>query len=300
MPPKILILGGTGMLGHALFLGLSARENLEVYATVRSREGVRRWFSPELVNRCLDNVDAFNFESIIKAVGEVRPQVVINGIGIIKQSPLAQDPFTVITINSLLPHRLAAVCRAAQARLIHFSTDCVFSGAQGNYREGDDTDARDLYGRSKLLGEVDGPWCLTIRTSLIGHELRGKMGLLEWFLAQENPVRGFTQAIFSGFSTAEVAGIMADHILPDPTLQGIYHVSSPPISKYDLLTLVAARYGKRIDIRPDGDVRLDRSLDSAAFREKTGYCPPAWPAMVEEMYRNYRSFSGYRYHGVKA
>lgn len=298
MPQKILILGGTGMLGHALFFGLSARENLEVYATVRSREGVRRWFSPELVSRCLDNVDAFNFESIIKALGEVRPEVIINGIGIIKQSPLAQDPVTAIIINSLLPHRLAMVCQAAQARLIHFSTDCVFSGAKGNYAEGDETDANDLYGRSKLLGEVNGPLCVTIRTSLIGHELRGKMGLIEWFLAQEAPVRGFTQAIFSGFSTVEVAGIIADHILPDPTLQGIYHISSPPISKYDLLTLVAERYGKKIDIRPDGEVRLDRSLDSTAFRQKTGYRPPDWSAMVEKMYRNYRIFSCYRNHGV--
>lgn len=299
MPQRILVLGGTGMLGHALFLGLAARKNLQVYATVRSRKEARRWFVPELVSRCLDNVDAFNFESLIKAVGEVRPEVVINGIGIIKQSSLAKDPVTAITINSLLPHRLAAVCQAAQARLIQFSTDCVFSGAKGNYREGDLPDAQDLYGRSKLLGEVAGPVSLTLRTSIIGHELKGKMGLLEWFLAQKDSVCGFTQAIFSGFPTVAVAGIILDHILPNPTLQGIYHVSSAPISKYDLLTLVAERYGKKIDIRPDGQVRLDRSLDSTAFREKTGYHPPAWPALIDDMYRHYRSFSGYHNHGVQ-
>jgi dTDP-4-dehydrorhamnose reductase len=259
---------------------------------------VRRWFSPELVSRCLDNVDAFNFESLTKAIGEVRPEVVINGIGIIKQSPLAKDPCTAITINALLPHRLAAVCQVAQARLIHFSTDCVFSGDKGNYREGDAPDAHDLYGRSKLLGEVTGPPSLTVRTSIIGHELKGKMGLLEWFLAQEDPVRGFTQAIFSGFPTVAVTGIIADHILSDPTLQGIYHVSSPPISKYDLLTLIAERYGKKIDIKPDGKVRLDRSLDSTAFCQKTGYRSPAWPAMIEDMYRNFRSSLCYRNHGV--
>ena len=294
MPQRILVLGGTGMLGHALFLGLAARENLEVYATVRSREEAQRWFAPELDNRCLDNVDAFDFDTLIKAIGEVRPDVVINAIGIIKQSSLAQDPLTAININSLFPHRLAAACRVAQARLIHFSTDCVFSGAKGNYKEDDVPDARDLYGRSKLLGEVAGPLSLTIRTSIIGHELKSKRGLIEWFLAQEDSVRGFTQAIFSGFPTVAMAGIIADHILPDPSLQGIYHVSSPPISKYDLLTLVAEVYGKKIDIRPDEKVRLDRSLDSTAFRQKAGYHPPAWPVMIEEMHRNYRSSACYR------
>jgi dTDP-4-dehydrorhamnose reductase len=299
MPQRILILGGTGMLGHALLRGLAARENLEVYATVRSREEVRRWFSPDLAGRCLDNVDAYNFESLIQAIGEVRPEVVINGIGIIKQSALAQDPLTSITINSLLPHRLAAVCQAAQARLVQFSTDCVFSGSQGNYREDDATDCDDLYGRSKLLGEVAGPLALTLRTSIIGHELRGKLGLLEWFLAQEDSVRGFTQAIFSGFPSVEVVRIMADYILPDSSLQGIYHVSAAPISKYDLLTLVAERYGKKIAIRPDGQVSLDRSLNSKAFREKTGYQPPTWPALIDEMYRDYRSSSCYHNHGVQ-
>lgn len=299
MSKRILILGGTGMLGHALFLGLFARKNLEVYATVRSREEAGRWFGPELVSHCLDNVDAFNFESVIRAVGEVRPEVVINGIGIIKQSSLAKDPLTSITINSLFPHRLAAVCQAACARLIQFSTDCVFSGAKGNYREDDATDCDDLYGRSKLLGEVEDSSSLTLRTSIIGHELRGKLGLLEWFLAQEGAVPGFTQAIFSGFPSVEVVRIIADYILPDPTIQGIYHVSSAPISKYDLLTLVAEKYGKKIEIKPDGQLRLDRSLDSMAFRDKTGYQPPAWPALIDDMYRHYRSSSCYHNHGVQ-
>jgi dTDP-4-dehydrorhamnose reductase len=298
MPQRILVLGGTGMLGHALFLGLAAREDFEVYATVRSRAEAQRWFAPELAGRCLENVDAFEFDSLVKAIGEVRPDAVINAIGIIKQSSLAQDPLTAITVNSLFPHRLAAVCRVAQARLIHFSTDCVFSGAKGNYREDDLPDAYDLYGRSKLLGEAAGPLSLTLRTSIIGHELKNKRGLLEWFLAQHDEVRGFTQAIFSGFPTVALAGIIADYILPHPNLQGIYHVAAAAISKYDLLTLVAEVYGKKITIRPDDQVQLDRSLDSTAFRAKTGYQPPPWPALIDEMYRNYCASACYR-NGVK-
>lgn len=299
MAPRILILGGTGMLGHVLFGQLSGEENLEVYATVRSKEGLAQWFSQELVNKCLDNVCAFNFGSLIQAVSQVGPEVIINCIGIIKQSHLSKNPATAITVNALFPQQLALLCRAAKIRLIHISTDCVFSGDKGNYREGDPADAQDLYGRTKFLGEVDGSLCVTIRTSLIGHELRGKLGLVEWFLAQTEPVRGFTQAIFSGFPTVELASIIGKYFLPDPTLNGIFHVSSHPISKYDLLTMVAARYGKKIDIRPYGEVRLDRSLDSSVFREKTGYSPPSWPDLVEKMYRHYMSSVIYQKNGVK-
>ncbi len=291
---KVLVLGATGMLGHVAFSRLSGLAGLEVFGTVRDRGEASRWFSSDLLDKCLGNVDAFNFDGLIKALAEVRPEIVINCIGIVKQSALAKDPGTSIYINALLPHRLALACRLAGARLIHLSTDCVFDGARGNYREEDPPNAQDLYGRSKALGEVTAPGCLTVRTSIIGHELRGKLGLIEWFLAQEQRVRGFTRAIFSGFSTVALAGILGEFLLGSPQITGLYHLSAAPISKYDLLRLVAEEYGKDIEIIPDATLKVDRSLDSSAFRKLSGYTPPPWPEMVAEMHRHYHGATFYK------
>jgi dTDP-4-dehydrorhamnose reductase len=285
-PKKIVILGATGMLGHTLFSRLSDRENLDVYATARNKEALSQWVAPELLEKVFSNVDADNFVSIIKTLDEVKPDTVINCIGIIKQLSEAQDPIASITINALFPHRLAAACRTAGVRMIHISTDCVFSGDVGNYTEKDRPDAVDLYGRTKLLGEVEYPHCITLRTSIIGHELKGKHGLIEWFLSQEGKVRGFTHAIYSGFPTVEMARIMSEYVIPNKDLKGLYHVSSHRISKYDLLRLVAERYGKQIEIERYDDFCCDRSLDSGRFRSVTGYNPPSWPELINTMYND--------------
>jgi dTDP-4-dehydrorhamnose reductase len=183
----------------------------------------------------------------------------------------------------MLPHRLARLCDLAGARLVHVSTDCVFSGTKGMYTESDFPDANDLYGRSKYLGEVDYPNAITLRTSIIGHELEGARSLLCWFLAQSNSVRGFTKAVFSGVPTVEMARIIRDFVLPRPELHGLYHVSVAPISKYELLKLVAQTYGTLTAIEPSDQVVIDRSLDSTRFRASTGYRPPAWPELVRTM-----------------
>ena len=278
------------MLGHTLFTQLSSQKNLDAYATVRSSSGLPLWFSPGLVEKIRAGVDAYNFDTIIRAFGSIQPDIVINCIGLIKQLPIASDPLAAITINSLLPHRISMICRSAGARMIHISTDCVFDGKKGNYTEGDSSTADDLYGRSKFLGEVAyPPHCLTLRTSIIGHELKGKLGLVEWFLAQEGKVSGFSHAIYSGFPTIEFARIIADHILPNPELAGIYHLSSDPISKYDLLKLVARKYDKNIEIEPYDDFRQDRSLDSSLFRRITGYMAPSWPELVDKMHQDFIS-----------
>ena len=182
------------------------------------------------------------------------------------------------------------ICRSAGARMIHISTDCVFDGKKGNYTETDTSTADDLYGRSKFLGEVAyPPHCLTLRTSIIGHELKGKFGLIEWFLAQKGKVNGFTHAIYSGIPTVELAHIITDYILPNKDMNGVYHVSSDPISKYDLLKLVAKRYAKQIKIEPYNNFYQDRSLDSSAFRRIAGYTPPSWPELIDSMYQHYIS-----------
>lgn len=291
---KVLIFGATGMLGHTFFGTFSERKDLEVYATVRNLEGLSLRFPQELLTKVYGDVNADDFNSIHNVLSGVKPDVVINCIGIIKQLPAAKDPVTCISINSLFPHRLAQACKILGARLIHMSTDCVFSGKKGNYTEDDLPDADDLYGRTKLLGEVAYPHCVTLRSSIIGHELKGKYGLIEWFLSQEEKVSGFTNAFFSGFPTAEMAHIIADYVIPNKELTGIYHVSSSPISKYDLLHQVAERYGKRIEIERYEDFHCDRSLDSYRFRNTTGYSPPPWHDLVDKMYRHFISASFYK------
>ena len=291
---RILILGSTGMLGHLLLRYLSAYPEYDVYATARTLAGLQKHFPEDLLVRFRpDSVDANYFDSVIRALASVQPDIVINCIGIIKHLPGASDPLTAITVNALLPHRISLISRAAGARLIHISTDCVFDGEKGMYTENDQSNAKDLYGRTKYLGEVAYPHCVTLRTSIIGHELKGRYGLIEWFLAQTQKVRGFRKAIYSGFPTIELARIIRDYVLPTPELNGIYHVSSGPISKYDLLCLVAQRYGKVIEIEPYEDFVQDRSLDSTIFRETTGYEPPSWDKLIEMMHSDFLANRNY-------
>jgi len=290
----VLILGGTGMLGHTLFTQLSANENLDVYATARSLDGLSRYFPQELLQKVRSDVDANDFDTVIRALASIQPDVIINCIGLIKQLPMASDPLTSINVNSQLPHRISMISRAAHARMIHISTDCVFDGQKGNYKENDPSNANDLYGRSKFLGEVSYPHCVTLRTSIIGHELKGNYGLVEWFLAQQGNVSGYTNAIFSGLPTVELARIISEFVLPNNKLSGMYHVSSQPISKYKLLKLIADTYGKEIEIKPCDDIRIDRSLDSTIFRQITGYTPPEWPKLIEDMHKEYIASSQIR------
>ncbi|MGH9556269.1 MAG: dTDP-4-dehydrorhamnose reductase family protein, partial [Terriglobales bacterium] len=222
--------------------------------------------------------------SVQRAVETARPAVVINCIGIIKQLPEAQDPILSLTVNSLFPHRLQQLCRQMDARLLHFSTDCVFSGRRGNYTEDDVSDAEDLYGRTKFLGELDGPGSLTLRTSMIGRELRTRSGLVEWLLHnRRGKVRGFTRAIFSGLTTLALARIAAGVIERHPQLSGLYNLSSDPISKHDLLLLLREAYGLQVEIEPSPEPAIDRSLNSRRFREAAGFVPQPWPQMVAEM-----------------
>jgi dTDP-4-dehydrorhamnose reductase len=215
----------------------------------------------------------------------VRPEVVVNAVGLVKQLAAADDPLAALPVNAMLPHRLARLCALAGARLVHVSTDCVFAGSRGGNRESDTPDATDLYGLSKLLGEVvDAPHAITLRTSIIGHELGSAHGLVGWFLAQTGRVKGYRRAVFSGLPTVELARVIRDHVLPRPELHGLYHVSAAPIDKDTLLRLVAARYGHAIEIDADDRVVIDRSLDSSRFRAATGYAPPDWPELVARMH----------------
>jgi dTDP-4-dehydrorhamnose reductase len=280
---KIMILGASGMLGNAVFRVLSEDPAHEVFGTVRA-DGARRHFGDGAAQRLLTGVDVEKHDSLVRAFATVRPQLVVNCIGLVKQLADANDPVQAVPINTLLPHRLAALCQAAGARLVHVSTDCVFSGAKGGYRETDFPDANDLYGRTKLLGEVDYPHAITLRTSLVGHQLTGSYSLIGWFLAQQGSVKGFRKAIFSGLPTVELARVIRDVVLPRSDLRGLYHVAAKPINKCELLRLVADIYGKKIEIVPDDKLVIDLSLSADRFSTATGYIAPPWPELIRRMY----------------
>ena len=279
---RVLILGASGMLGNAMLRILSQSEACEVRGTARSA-GVLRHFEPSLAQRIVTGIDVENVDALTTLLADVRPSVVVNCIGLVKQLAQADDPLSALPINALLPHRLARLCGLVGARFVHISTDCVFNGRKGSYLESDPPDAEDLYGRSKYLGEVAYPHSITLRTSIIGHELSSAHGLVGWFLAQEGTVKGYRKAIFSGLPTVELSRIVRDVVLPQPELSGLYHVAAEPIAKYDLLQLVRDAYGKTIAIEPDDSVAIDRSLNAERFRKATGYVAAPWPELVARM-----------------
>ncbi|MBC8085861.1 MAG: SDR family oxidoreductase [Phycisphaerae bacterium] len=279
---NILVLGASGMLGNAMMRVLSEQPDWQVFGTVRS-ESARRFFNERIASRLLAGVDVEQQDSLMQAFTRSRPDVVINCVGLVKQLADANDALQAIPVNSLLPHRLARLSDVAGARLVHISTDCVFDGKRGGYNEADVPDANDLYGRTKLLGEVTYPHTITLRTSIIGHELQSAHGLVGWFLAQEKQCKGFTKAIFSGVPTVVLAQIIRDVVIPNASLSGLYHVAAQPIDKYHLLQLVAAEYNKAIEIVPDDRLVIDRSLNADRFREATGYVTPDWPALIASM-----------------
>jgi len=280
---RILVLGATGMLGHKLWQELAPR--FDTYATIRgSFADVACWGLFEEPRTCC-GVDAMDFATVEAALREVRPDAVVNCVGLVKQHAQARDPVPCVALNALFPHQLARCCQKTGARLLHVSTDCVFSGRKGSYSEQDIPDAQDLYGRSKLLGEVHGDTCLTLRTSIIGRELRSSQGLLEWFLAAAagGEVNGFTRAVFSGFPTIVLAAIIAGILERHAQLRGLVHVASAPISKYELLKLLARAYGIETRIVPRDEPVIDRSLDGSLFCSRTGFEPPGWEAMTTRM-----------------
>lgn len=278
---RILILGGDGMLGHQLLKSYVSRHDVKVTL----RQDLEAYASYNLfdTSNAYAGIDVRSLERLTEVLADFRPQAVVNAVGIVKQRPTAAESIPSLEINALLPHRLAILCKGVGARLIHLSTDCIFSGKKGNYRESDISDAEDLYGRTKFLGEVHDCNALTLRTSIIGRELTRKKSLLEWFLAQNGEIRGFKNAIYSGFTTLEMSRIIENLLLNHPDASGVYHVSSESINKHDLLLLFREILGHPVEIIPDESFCCDRSLDSARFRQKFNYTPPAWPNMIEEL-----------------
>lgn len=277
-----LIFGGTGMLGHKLIQVLS--EDFSVAFTIRSDKNKIENFEFVKDSRIFEKTDVEDIQYIEKILVEVKPDFVINAVGIIKQLPESKNDLITLDINSIFPRRIAGLAEKYGFKLITVSTDCVFSGKKGNYAEDDPADAEDLYGKSKFLGEANEKNCLTIRTSIIGRELFSRHSLLEWFLNnRDETVKGFTNAIFSGFPTLVLAELIKRILLEFSQIEGLYHVSSEPISKYDLLNLIKKEFDLKTEIVPYDDFVIDRSLDSTRFRKLTGFIPESWEKMIKKM-----------------
>ncbi len=280
---RVLVFGASGMLGSSMMRILSENGDLQVYGTVRSNEA-KSFFTPRIAQHLLNCTDVTNLEELGNIFSNFCPDVVINCISLSKPLLSVADPLLMIPVYALLPHQLAKLCSESGARLIHISSDGVFSGVKGGYTEEDPADTKDLYGLTKYIGEVDSPSAITIRTSMIGHELQGSSGLLGWFLSQENRCECYSRAIFSGLPTVVIAQIVRDIVIPQAGLYGIYHIAANPISKCDLLKLVAEVYNKTIEIIPNDSVVIDRSLNTDRFRQATGYVSPDWLELIKIMY----------------
>jgi len=294
---KVLIIGATGMLGYSLFSNLSDNSELDVYGTVRNLAGKEAFFT-NTSDKLFKGVEVNNIASVEEVIANVKPNVVINCIGLIKQHGISKQHVDAVSINSLLPHQIAAICDRYDAKFIHFSTDCIFSGHKGDYLESDLPEAQDLYGKTKCLGEVDYAPHLTLRTSIIGHELSSNVSLIDWFLSQSGTTKGFSKAVFSGLPTCVIGKILAENILPiissTNELTGLYHLSVEPIDKYSLLQLVASIYRKEIEIVASTELTIDRSLNSDRLRKVINFQVPSWESLVTDMYTDYKK----RYEGL--
>tara|TARA_B100001093_G_scaffold132296_1_gene124842 strand:- start:5605 stop:6471 length:867 start_codon:yes stop_codon:yes gene_type:complete len=280
---RLLILGSTGLIGNNLLKYFSHQKNFRCYGAIRRNSDKKKL--KNIKNIKLFKINFSDKKNIKDTFDKIKPNLVINCLGVIKHITNKNKFSEIIRSNSLLPHYFAELLsNKKKTRLIHFSTDCVFSGAKGNYKENDLADAHDLYGRSKFLGEVYYSNTLTLRTSVIGHEIESGHNLLNWFLKQNKPVAGFKNAIFSGLTTLQIAKILHRFIIPNKRIAGLYHLSGKKINKYDLLKLIKKVYQKDIKIKTNHDMIIDRSLNSNALQKITGYKPTNWFKNIKEMF----------------
>ena len=282
---KFLVLGASGMAGHMITL----------YLTENGHDVTG--FDLKKISYCKSIVgDARDTDYLKKIIDEGRFDSIINCVGILNQFAEQYKELAVF-LNSYLPHFLAKITDDTKTHIIHMSTDCVFSGHTGNYAEDDLSDAEDLYGKTKFLGEVDYPGCLTIRTSIIGRELNTAHGLVEWFLSQEGKtVPGYKKAIFSGLTTFSLSEIISKIISDYPDIRGIRQIASEPISKYDLLNLVKKTYGLTTAIEPDVTVINNRTLNAEKFKRETNIKIPSWEYMIDQMHRDSTPYEKMRHY----
>ncbi len=280
---NILIVGATGMIGHRLWLGLS--KDFEVHAILRRSVDSIPIKDRIDLSRTYRIDDVQNKDALEKIIARCTPDLVINCVGVVKQLDLSKDYQTSIALNSLFPHQLSEICQKYNARMIQFSTDCVFKGDRGMYSDFDTPDATDIYGRTKTLGEIDyAEHVLTLRTSFIGREIFPHGSLITWFESQRgNTIQGFSKAIYSGLPTNTLVRIFKEKIIPAVHIHGIYNLSSAPIGKYQLLKLVKDLFKLDIVVENNARFKVDRSLDSTKLRNLLNIEIPCWENLVEDL-----------------
>ena len=282
---KIVILGSNGLLGNTITKYFFEKADHQTIAVLRNYSKIKL-FNEKYHQNFLVIENILDYIETKKKLEIIRPDILINCIGITNKEKI-NKPYQIekfININSLFPHRIQRICCELGTRLIHLSTDCIFSGSKGFYSENDNPDPTDIYGRSKLLGELDYENTLTIRKSVIGHELVSRKGLLEWFLHQNISVEGYKDVIFSGLTVLELAKLIDKYILPRSDLKGILNISGESISKFDLLKIISDVYHKSIEIIPNESIKINRTLNSSKFYKLTGYKPNSWPVLIKSMY----------------
>jgi len=269
---KLLILGSAGMLGHVVFTYLKEKEKYEILDA-----SFPKIFHPDSIL-----LDACNKKKLEKTIEKFKPEVLINCIGILTKDS-QQNRENAIYLNSYLPHQLVTLQRKHGGKLIHISTDCVFSGSKGYYIETDFKDARDIYGLSKALGEVDNDIDLTFRTSIIGPELKENgEGLFHWFMSQKGTIKGYTNAFWSGVTTLELAKAIDKAI--DQNLSGLYHLTAGyRISKFNLLSLFKEVWNRTdIELEPFEVKMVDKSLKNV--RKDFDFSVSSYEKMLPELY----------------
>jgi len=282
---KLLILGANGLVGSTFTKYFFERPAYQTIAILRDYSKIKLFNEKYHQNFSVIN-NILDFDETKKKLQGLRPDILINCLGITNKQNLVNSNQieNIININSVLPHRLQRICADLDVRLIHLSTDCIFSGNKGFYTENDIPDPIDLYGRTKLVGELDFENTLTIRKSVIGHELVSRKGLLEWFLHQNNSVQGYKDVFFSGLTVLELAKLIDKYIFPRTDLKGILNISGESISKFDLLKIISDIYNKSIEIIPNQSIKINRTLNSSRFNKLTGYKPNSWPVLIKSMY----------------
>ena len=287
---RICILGAGGMLGHMLVRVLS--DDHDVYGTSKQewseRAGLARFLEKK---RWIGGVDAKDIKTVNNCFAEHQFDVVINCIGVVKQRVHRTTDDEMIEINARFPHKVLDICAALGTRLIHISTDCVFSGIKGDYVETDTPDPVDIYGSSKLAGEIVDAHNLTIRTSHVGRELTNFTSLFEWILKNRGKqVVGYSNAIYSGLTTYSLAVVINSMLATGVNIGGLVHVASKSLSKFQLITELNSRLGLGIDIKMDESVVINRSLRASDQLKQFKIEIPSWDQMLDNFCKDQATY----------
>jgi len=295
---KILILGAGGMLGHKLYQTLSKTYDDVIPVFRKNKEHYHKFnlYKPE---KMIGNTDVTDQSKLLAVLNSVKPDIICNCIGKTTRKINSEDSQSVIYLNSFLPHFISKWSSENNSYFIHFSTDCVFSGKNGPYKPNDFRDSRDLYGLSKILGETNSKYGLTIRTSIVGREIENQTEFFEWIFSSKNKsVSGYKNVFYSGVTTNYLSEVVAQLITKDSKSHGLLQVASPPISKLNLIKKVNSLFGLGMKINTDASKVSNKILSPVKFTITSGIKTQTWDEMLNTLkkensyYENLNTESG--------